>query len=63
MIGAEVKWDADGKLDFQARGNYISLGGARAQEVINLLYAGATISRDTYRYRANRTFHWVSRKR
>lgn len=63
MLGAEVKWDADGKLDFQARGGFISLGGTRAQEVVNLLYAGATISRDTYRYRANRIFHWVSKKR
>jgi hypothetical protein len=61
-LGSQFKWDADGKLEFQAMGNFISLGGGRAQEVVRLLYVGAVISRDTFRQRANRIVQWLPKR-
>jgi len=61
-VGSQFKWDADGKLDFQAMGGFVSVGGARAQEVVRVLYLGAVISRDTYRHRADRIVQWVPKR-
>ena len=61
-LGLGMRWDADGKLNHQAMGCCIRLGSQQTQEVVRLLYLGATVSRDSFRLEADRIVQWVSKR-
>lgn len=60
--GVEWQWDADGKLAWQAMGEFLRLTGQKAQEVVRVLYLGETVGREGARRMADQIVQWVGRK-
>lgn len=57
-----VKFDFDGKLDWQARGGFVKLRGLRVQELVKALYLGASVSRASFRGKADRIVQWLPKR-
>jgi hypothetical protein len=59
--GCEWQWDADGKLEWQAKGRFLRISGQKAQDVVRVLYIGETVGRESARRMADRIVQWAPR--
>lgn len=60
--GVQWAWDADGKLAFQALGQFIRVTGLKAQEVARVLYVGQRVGRESTRHVVDNILGWTGRK-
>jgi hypothetical protein len=63
LTGKPAKFDFDGKLDWQIKGEFIRLNNERARELGRLMYIDRSVGREFQRHTADEMVNWVSRKR
>jgi hypothetical protein len=60
--GLQWQWDADGKLAWQALGEFLRFTGQKAQDIIRVLYLGCSVSQDSCRGTAEQILQWTTRR-
>lgn len=60
--GIAWPWDADGKLAFQALGEFVRVTGQKAQDICRCLYVDQTVGRTSARQSADKIMAWAGRK-
>ena len=61
--GMGMYWlEEDAKLRFAASGGRLRITGARAQDVVRLLYLGVAVARDSSRERAEKILAWTPKR-
>lgn len=62
LTGQTAKFDFDGKLAWQATGDFVRLKCKQAQDLARLMYVGCSVCRETNRHVADEMVMWGSRK-
>jgi hypothetical protein len=60
--GVEWAWDEEGKLEWQARGEFLRVTGKKAQDIVRVLYLDQTVGRQSVRHVADKIIAWSGRK-